>query len=198
MTLVFFKNSTKELLTSQDSAVKAFNIISMPLSKYVSNSEVVTNDLVTRGLISKPQTECKLLGMYINLETDCFIVNVPNFNIFDPTLTTVLSDHASVWDVIGFIEPVRVASKVFINSLFRDKLAWKDKLNEEQKLKWVEIVNLYKLNVKGIFSRMCTAKPEGKHTLHVMTDASGIGFGAVAYVSTVENNPSSSILCAKT
>ena len=114
----------------------------MPLSKYVSNSDVVTNDLVTRGLISKPQTECKLLGMYINLETDCFIVNVPNFNISDPTLTTVLSDHASVWDVIGFIEPVRVASKIFINSLFRDKLAWKDNLNEEQKLNWIEIVNL--------------------------------------------------------
>ena len=124
----------------------------MPLSKYVSNSDVVTNDLVTRGLISKPQTECKLLGMHINQETDCFIVNVPNFNISDPTLTTVLSDHASVWDVIGFIEPVRVASKVFINSLFRDKLTWKDKLNEEQKQKWIEVVNLYKSNAKGKFS----------------------------------------------
>ena len=92
----------------------------MPLSKYVSNSEVVTKDLVTRGLISKPQKECELLGVCINLETDCFIINLPNFNISDPTLTTVLSDHASVWNVIGFLEPVRVASKIFINSLFKD------------------------------------------------------------------------------
>ena len=35
----FFSNSIDELLTLQDSAVKAFNIISMPLSKYVSKDQ---------------------------------------------------------------------------------------------------------------------------------------------------------------
>ena len=193
----FFSNKIEELLTLQNSAVKAFNQISMPLAKYVSNNDVVTKDLVTRGLIEKPQTDCKLLGMHINLSTDCFILNLPNFNTTDPTLTTVLSDHASVWDVIGLIEPVRVASKIFINSLFKDKLSWKDKLNEIQKQNWSKIVDLYKLNADGNFSRMCTVNPEGQHTLHVFTDASSIGFGGVAFVSTVEKSPSSSFLCSK-
>ena len=40
-------------------------------------------------------------------------------------------------------------------------------------------------------------QPGGQHTLHILTDASSIGFGVVAYVSTVEKNPSSSFLCAK-
>ena len=106
-----FSNNIDELLTWQNSAVKAFNMISMPLSKYVSNNTEVTKDLVARGIIEKPQTNCKLLGMNINLSTDCIIINLPKFNVTEPTLTTVMSDHASVWDVVGFMEPVRVASK---------------------------------------------------------------------------------------
>ena len=193
----FFQNSAEELLASQNAAVKVFNQISMPLAKYVSNNKTVTKKLVSGGLLNKPQIECKLLGMHIDLESDCFIIKLPKFNITDPTLTSVLSDHASVWDVVGFIEPVRVASKVFINSLFREKLGWKDKLNKDQIKSWINIVNLFKENAVGNFFRMCTNKPEGQHTLHVLTDASAIGYGAVAYVCTVEKNPQSYFLCSK-
>ena len=44
---------------------------------------------------------------------------------------------------------------------------------------------------------MCTTNPEGQHTLHVITDASAIGFGVVAYVSSVGRDPDSSFLCSK-
>ena len=192
-----FSNNIEELLSWQNSAVKAFNMISMPLSKYVSNSTQVTKKLVARGLIDKPQNYCKLLGMNLNLSTDCFIIQLPKFNTIEPTLTTVMSDHASIWEVVGFLEPVRVASKLFLNTLFKDKLGMKDKLNESQKTSWLEVVNLFKLNAEGVFSRMCTTSPEGRHSLHVFTDASNIGYGSVAYVATLENNPTSSFLCAK-
>ena len=125
-----FSNNIEELLSWQNSAVKTLNMISMPLSKYVSNSTQVTKKLVARGLIDKPQNYCKLLGMNLNLSTDCFIIQLPKFNTIEPTLTTVMSDHASIWDVVGFLEPVRVASKLFLNTLFKDKLVMKDKLNE--------------------------------------------------------------------
>ena len=193
----FFKNNAEDLLSAQNAAVTAFNQISMPLAKYVSNNDKVTKSLVARGLLSKPQKECKLLGMHINLESDCFIIKLPKFNILDPTLTSVLSDHASVWDVVGFLEPVRVASKVFINSLFKEKLGWKDKLSKEQIQSWTNIVELFKSNAAGKFYRMCTPEPKGQHTLHVLTDASTIGFGVVAYVCTVEKNPRSYFLCSK-
>ena len=193
----FFSNSIDEILRSQNLAVESFNQISMPLSKYVSNSEQVTKDLVTRGLIEKPQTECKLLGTNIDLCNDSFIIKLPEFNITSPTLTSVLSDHASVWDVIGLIEPVRVASKVFINSLHKAKLGWKDKLNDKQKEDWKQIVNLYKINANSCFSRLVSVTPEGKHTLHMFTDASDIGYAGAAYVSTVGVSPTSKLLCAK-
>ena len=192
-----FSDDVDEILAWQNDAVKAFNKISMPLSKYVSNSTEVTNTLVARGVIDKPQLTCKLLGMQIDLSTDSFIINLPDFNISNPTLTTVMSDHSSVWDVIGLIEPVRVAGKLFLNSLFKEKLDWGDKLNNEQKLKWKEIVHLYKSNVEKKFSRMCIVNPGEKHTLHMLTDASSVGFGSVAFVSTIGKNPSSSFLTAK-
>ena len=172
----------------------------MPLSKYVSNSDLVTKDLVARGLIDKPQSECKLLGIHIDLMKDNFVIKLPVFNVTNPTLTSVLSDHASVWDVLSLIKPVRVASKLFINSLNRcgkEKLGWKDKLNDDQIHEWENIVDLFKLNANGNFGRMCTLNPEGQHTLHCFTDASEIGYAGVVFVSSVGENPSSKILCAK-
>ena len=70
-------------------------------------------------------------------------------------------------------------------------------MNKEQKQKWAEIVNLYKLNANGNFNRMCTTNPEGEHILHVITDASSIGFGVVAYVSSVGIENNSLFLCSK-
>ena len=99
--------------------------------------------------------------MSINLKLDYFIVNLPNFNITKPTLTSVLSDHASIWDVVGFIEPVRVASKAFINSLHKDKLDWKDHLNDTQIETWTQIVKLFISNADGFFPRMCTVNRGG-------------------------------------
>ena len=99
--------------------------------------------------------------MSINLNLDSFIVGLPNFNITKPTLTSVLSDHASVWDVIGFIEPIRVASKSFINTLHKAKLDWKDNLNTTQIETWTNIVKLFISNADGFFPRMCTVDPGG-------------------------------------
>ena len=130
--ITFYSKNIDEILEFQDSAVKAFNEISMPLGKYVSNSDEVNKELLARGLIKEAPTECKILGMSINLKLDSFIINLPDFNITKPTLTSVLSDHASVWDVLGFIEPIRAASKSFINTLHKAKLDWKDNLNVNQ------------------------------------------------------------------
>ena len=71
------------------------------------------------------------------------------------------------------------------------------KLNNEQKLKWKEIVRLYRSNVGKNFSRMCIVNPDDKHRLHMFTDASSVGYGCVAFVSTVSENPSSLFLTAK-
>ena len=135
--------------------------------------------------------------MSINLKLDSFIINLPDFNITKPTLTSVLSDHASVWDVLGFIEPIRVASKSFINTLHKAKLDWKDNLNVDQIETWKNIVRLFQLNADGFFPRMCTVNSKGTHTLHMFTDASEIGYGGVAYVTSHSDNTSSHILCAK-
>ena len=44
---------------------------------------------------------------------------------------------------------------------------------------------------------MCTMSPEDRHSPHILTDALNIGYGSVADVATIENNPTSSFLCAK-
>ena len=48
--ITFYSNSVEEILNLQDSAVKAFDEICMPLGKYVSNSDKVNNELLARGL----------------------------------------------------------------------------------------------------------------------------------------------------
>ena len=112
----------------------------MPLAKYVSNNHQVNKTLLARGLINEIPESCKILGMTLDLELDSFILNLPNFNVTDPTLTSVLSDHSTIWDIVGFIEPVRVLCKVFINKLHAKKLNWKSKLDKDQITEWKSIV----------------------------------------------------------
>ena len=59
------------------------------------------------------------------------------------------------------------------------------------------IVQLFILNADGFFPRMCTVNSGGPRTLHMFTDASDIGYGGVAYVTSHSGNASSHLLCAK-
>ena len=58
-------------------------------------------------------------------------------------------------------------------------------------------MRLFQLNADGFFPRMCTVNSKGTHTLQMFTDASKIGYGGVAYVTSHSGNASSHLLCAK-
>ena len=106
-----FKNSVSELFEFQQKAKESFCQISKPLAKYVSNSPEVNNKLLAEGLIKEIPKNCKILGMLLDIKLDAYVIKLPDFNVTNPTLTTVLSDHSQIWDIVGFVEPVRLLSK---------------------------------------------------------------------------------------
>ena len=135
--------------------------------------------------------------MLLDIKLDAYVIKLPDFNVTNPTLTTVLFDHSQIWDIVGFVEPVRVLSKLFINKLHAAKLGWKGKLNSKQIEEWKNVTQMFKLNVTKSFQRCVSVNTKGQHSLHIFTDASDIGFGVVAYVVSHNIIKTSRLLCAK-
>lgn len=88
-----------------------------------------------------------LLGVYWTPTEDVFRIRVPeaNFDTKNVTKSRLLSEVARIIDPLGFVAPVTIREKVFIQSLWRHGLTWKQEapaqlveefsaLREERKL----------------------------------------------------------------
>ena len=53
-------------------AIEAFSKISMPISKYASNSKIINENFLKAGLIDKIPKTVKVLGMAIDIKRTYF------------------------------------------------------------------------------------------------------------------------------
>ena len=119
------------MLKIKTEAVEAFSKMSMPISKYASNSKIINDHFLKAGFIEKIPETVKLLGIEINIANDLFLINLPEFKTTTPSMKEVVSEYASVWDVPGMLGPVHVRAKLLIINLQRKKFKWSDKLDYE-------------------------------------------------------------------
>ena len=131
-----------------------------------------------------------------NLESDtfCFKVTVKEK---PHTRRGMLSIVSSVFDPFGFVSPFVLPAKVVLQDLCRRGLGWDEVVPEESLSRWQGW--LYKLPRLQEFSIHCCSKPVGfgnisSSHLHHFSDASLMGYGAVIYLSLV--NQGGRIHCA--
>ena len=105
----------------KNEAVEAFSKISMPISKYATNSKTINDNFLKSGLIEKIPETVKLLGMEINIANDLFLINLPDFKLTTPSMKEVVSEFSSIWDVPGVLGPVHVCAKLLISNLHKKK-----------------------------------------------------------------------------
>ncbi|XP_039443988.1 uncharacterized protein LOC120424032 [Culex pipiens pallens] len=113
--------------------------------------------------------------------------------------TKVFSDILKVFDPLGFVAPVIVLAKVFMQKLWASKMDWATELNEELLCEWFEIrESLTALN--DICVPRCVVVPNTVlHELHGFADASTVAYGANVYLRCIRGNGSAeaNLLCAK-
>lgn len=168
---------------------KLMNCGGFELQKWSSNNkELLThiekdkhqnNDL----LRIKTSTIVKVLGLVWHRELDSFqyTLDLPGLN--GPiSKRQVLSDVARLYDPLGWISPVIIIAKMFMQKLWQSKLGWDELLSTELYDEWVSfrasLEHLRDINIPRWLHTSIGSKVE----LHAFADASRLAYGAAVYM----------------
>ena len=170
-------SSVNELITDKIILDDVMNETSMPLQEWVSN-DANFNSLYN---VVVPETQ-SVLGLSWNPITDS--MNVVVGDKLDQeaswryTKRSILSLLSSIYDPLGWLSPLTVHGKMFLQTLWKEKRDWDEKLNPDQ----VKVIHDILVDLKRVSGFVLP-----RHVLydcadlHVFAEASSKAYGAVAY-----------------
>ena len=158
------------------------NQASMPLQEWVSNNEYF--DYLYQ--LAVPITP-NVLVIAWNPYTDNMNIGVgeklTHKDSWRYTKRKVLSLVSSVFDPLGWVSPLTVRGKIFLQTLWKEKMGWNQTLNTEQIKVILDILLDLQRGSEFSFPRHILRE---QTELHVFTDASSRAYGAAVY--TVNNS----------
>ncbi|XP_028415683.1 uncharacterized protein LOC114539211 [Dendronephthya gigantea] len=169
------------------------------LTKFVSNSRAVLETIPAEERSKETRTldlDCdklpieRALGMQWCVELDVFEFCIVLSN--KPlTRRGILSTVSSVYDPLGFGAPFLLPAKKILQDLCREDLGWDEEVSEGHKIRWgkwlKELLSLQKLQVPRCFKPTDFGKVVSQQ-IHIFSDASATGYGAVAYLRLCDEN----------
>ncbi|CAJ0604468.1 unnamed protein product [Cylicocyclus nassatus] len=161
------------------------------------DKEFCSNDKTFSNAIDeadKMKSTCpKVLGIAWNSETDKFIIKGSMTTLKGKdTKRTVTQQLASVYDPMGFLVPLLLPAKIFMQSLWKEGLDWDTLLPAQLRDQWHQITSEIATFYKEV-NRRILSKSNG-YRLVVFTDASQYAIAACAYLTSQEE---SNIIMAK-
>ncbi|XP_053968405.1 uncharacterized protein LOC128869828 [Anastrepha ludens] len=184
-----------DLMTGADS-INECKIIQFEISKQLqkcgfhlrkwmsNNSEIITtiptnseNEVIK---IAEDET-IKTLGIQWDPAKDMFGFNM---NLSTEKLVTkrkALSDLARIFDPMGWLSPMTVLAKLFIQKLWLMKLNWDELLDENLAKEWQEFMQHVPAIKRIKIPRWFETKNDFKIELHGFADASEKAYAAVVY-----------------
>lgn len=200
-------DTEEECLKSQQEISDILNSAKLKLRKWCSNSvrvldkidKVEDDPLFTLEI--KDGNTVKSLGLGWKPLVDQFHFNIS----IDPSLNkctkrSLLSDLNRVFDPLGFLCPVLLRGKMFLQQIWSMKIDWDTELSSDIQGRWKSFISdLQDLKCLSIPRKV---KPLSNHPpeIHGFCDASQEAYGACIYIRTRDNQGkwSSQLLCAKT
>lgn len=177
------------------------------LQKGSSNNEEVLEQIgkdkrnSNQSVPIKMDNKVKVLGICWNKETDNFeyTVNLPETK-HPITKRQVLSDIARLYDPMGWIAPVVIKAKEFMQTLWKEQLDWDDELNQELLGIWTKYREELDEIKDVLIPRWYHSYPDCRYELHAFSDASRAAYAAVVYlrVTDTENRIHVNLVTAKT
>lgn len=163
------------------------------LQKWASNSEEVmkefrNTDVTMReaNVQLKSDAIVKILGLSWNIKNDTFEYNVklPPQKL-PVTKRVILSDISRLFDPLGWISPVIIQAKIYMQKLWLEGLQWDDELGDDLLKEWTGFrASLPALNKFEIPRWLEQSKVEKKE-VHGFCDASNNAYAAVAYLRVI-------------
>jgi len=177
-----------------------------PLQKWISNHpailEFISPEKQTKSisLHFEKSSLTHVLGLSYNTSTDAFHFSF-EFST-PPTITKriILSTIAKIFDPLGFLAPVVISAKIFIQELWSLKLGWDDPLPLPTLNKWTQFINFLQDIPKLKFPRWINLNSEQEFEIHGFCDASQRVINATVYLRSSQQGEkiTTSLMCSKT
>lgn len=167
-----------------------------PLHKWASNSKMVLNEIPEANKISNSSVSIKLdetikaLGVTWNPNGDEFELKILVDSQCKPPYTkrAVLSLIAKVFDPLGWLAPIVIVLKVFMQKLWQAGLDWDDELPKDLNLEWHSyLTNLKTMNCINL-PRWLGISGNCKLELHGFSDASSAAYAGVVYLRVLDED----------
>lgn len=131
-----------------------------------------------------------VLGLKWIPNIDCFTfkVELTKSNVESVTKRNVVSEIAKLYDPNGYLEPVIVKAKIFIQQLWKSKLDWDDSLGEDLLKQWSEFYETLVLLNDVCIPRWLQTTVNRRIELVGFADASTKAYGAVIYVRSFDES----------
>lgn len=129
------------------------------LRKWASNCPALLNNLdpADHGLAGRKNLHdnepIKIFGILWNPEEDLFKFNVSNSNPIAKTKHEILSIILKFFDPFGWVAPVTVVAKLFLQRLWLIKCSWDDNIPAEISKEWERLQNMLPLLEQIIIPR---------------------------------------------
>ncbi|XP_045493460.1 uncharacterized protein LOC123692730 [Colias croceus] len=165
------------------------------LQKWSSNSEEIINEInedvedQAENLKLKIDEIMKILGLTWNRRTDEFeyVVKLPQLS---PPVTKrkVISEISRLFDPVGWLAPVIISAKVFIQKLWLSGIEWDVELPPQLLKDWLKYRSELDTLTKFSIPRWININHDDKvRELHGFCDASNVAFAAVVYLRVVNS-----------
>ncbi|XP_059620611.1 uncharacterized protein LOC132264419, partial [Phlebotomus argentipes] len=187
----------EDALETQQQLISITQAAGLVLTKWCSNRKEllqVSDDATTTSL-DVPESSVGTLGMKYNPQKDIFHFNFISEELRGDTMREIFSKIARLYDPHGFLGPVIIRGKIFLQSLWDLKVKWDDKLPPEVLSTWDafydDLTQVSCITIPRWASSILSPTSE---ELHVFCDASTSAYGAALYYVTEDQHGRSSHL----
>lgn len=141
--LHFGAHDLKTLIEGAQQLTLAMSSAAFNLRKWSSNSPMFLSSLDASHI--NPDNEVKFLGLSWNSTTDWLsFPTLSPVTIEKLTMRQVLSELSSVFDPVGWTQPVIITGKIMMQKFWMLKLTWNDLVPKHMISPWKEIRESFK------------------------------------------------------
>ena len=181
--VVLGAGSVEEAVSSYHQAKATFQLASMNLREWLSNSSEVMAHFGPSD-VSNTQN-AKVLGLSWAVQTDTLSLPAVKIAACPANITKrhVVQEVCRIYDPLGWASPIVFHGRMFLQRLWSQTLGWDDTLSPDLSSEWSSVRQVLNRATEIVLPRWLGTKYPGQQfELHIFSDASASAYATVAYL----------------
>ncbi|XP_055855992.1 uncharacterized protein LOC129919166 [Episyrphus balteatus] len=188
-------DSLSQTLEMRDQLNSLLKTAGLTLRKWCANDQNLLKNIPTEDLALQLDldidnvTQFKTLSQGWQPKSDMFTIHVQPTKTEKITKRTALSDISQLFDPLGFLGPVVITAKMFLQKLWACGYDWDTQLPNDLQTEWSKFrENLNYLQDVKIDRHIFGHRIPTSVQVHAFADASEKGYGAAIYIRAVNKD----------